>query len=50
MVPISWRGRRSGTSNLDLREMGSRYAFNDRKNLLHGRAAPDDIVKFITLA
>jgi dolichol-phosphate mannosyltransferase len=27
IVPISWRGRSSGTSNLDLREMGSRYVF-----------------------
>jgi dolichol-phosphate mannosyltransferase len=27
VVPISWRGRTSGTSKLDLREMGSRYAF-----------------------
>jgi dolichol-phosphate mannosyltransferase len=27
VVPISWRGRASGTSKLDLREMGSRYAF-----------------------
>jgi dolichol-phosphate mannosyltransferase len=27
IVPISWHGRRSGSSNLDLREMGSRYAF-----------------------
>lgn len=27
IVPISWHGRSSGTSKLDLREMGSRYAF-----------------------
>jgi dolichol-phosphate mannosyltransferase len=27
VVPISWRGRTVGTSKLDLREMGSRYAF-----------------------
>jgi dolichol-phosphate mannosyltransferase len=27
IVPISWRGRSSGTSKLDLREMGSRYVF-----------------------
>ena len=27
VVPISWRGRKSGASKLDLREMGSRYAF-----------------------
>jgi dolichol-phosphate mannosyltransferase len=27
VLPISWRGRASGTSKLDLREMGSRYAF-----------------------
>ncbi|MGA9370886.1 MAG: glycosyltransferase family 2 protein [Solirubrobacterales bacterium] len=27
IVPISWKGRQSGTSNLDLREMGSRYLF-----------------------
>ena len=27
VVPISWHGRSSGTSKLDLREMGSRYAF-----------------------
>jgi dolichol-phosphate mannosyltransferase len=27
IVPISWHGRKSGTSDLDLREMGSRYAF-----------------------
>jgi dolichol-phosphate mannosyltransferase len=27
IVPIAWRGRRSGTTKLDLREMGSRYAF-----------------------
>ena len=27
IVPISWRGRSAGTSKLDLREMGSRYAF-----------------------
>jgi len=27
VVPISWRGRESGTTKLDLREMGSRYAF-----------------------
>jgi dolichol-phosphate mannosyltransferase len=27
VVPISWRGRSAGTSNLDLREMGSRYVF-----------------------
>jgi dolichol-phosphate mannosyltransferase len=27
VVPISWRGRSAGTSKLDLREMGSRYAF-----------------------
>jgi dolichol-phosphate mannosyltransferase len=27
VVPISWRGRSVGKSKLDLREMGSRYAF-----------------------
>ncbi|MGC1802362.1 MAG: hypothetical protein WA701_18410, partial [Solirubrobacterales bacterium] len=27
IVPISWHGRSSGASKLDLREMGSRYAF-----------------------
>ncbi|HEX3561378.1 MAG TPA: glycosyltransferase family 2 protein [Solirubrobacterales bacterium] len=27
IVPITWRGRSSGTSKLDLREMGSRYVF-----------------------
>jgi dolichol-phosphate mannosyltransferase len=27
IVPISWLGRKSGTTKLDLREMGSRYAF-----------------------
>jgi dolichol-phosphate mannosyltransferase len=27
IVPISWRGRSVGKSKLDLREMGSRYAF-----------------------
>ncbi|MGH2956186.1 MAG: glycosyltransferase family 2 protein [Solirubrobacterales bacterium] len=27
VVPISWHGRKSGTTKLDLREMGSRYAF-----------------------
>jgi dolichol-phosphate mannosyltransferase len=27
VVPISWHGRNTGTSKLDLREMGSRYAF-----------------------
>jgi dolichol-phosphate mannosyltransferase len=27
IVPISWRGRSAGSSKLDLREMGSRYAF-----------------------
>jgi dolichol-phosphate mannosyltransferase len=27
IVPISWHGRKSGTSKLDLREMGSRYLF-----------------------
>lgn len=27
IVPISWHGRSTGTSKLDLREMGSRYAF-----------------------
>jgi len=27
IVPISWHGRSAGTSKLDLREMGSRYAF-----------------------
>jgi dolichol-phosphate mannosyltransferase len=27
VVPISWRGREAGTTKLDLREMGSRYAF-----------------------
>ena len=27
IVPISWRGRTIGKSKLDLREMGSRYAF-----------------------
>ncbi len=27
IVPISWRGRSAGKSKLDLREMGSRYAF-----------------------
>jgi dolichol-phosphate mannosyltransferase len=27
IVPISWHGRKSGTTKLDLREMGSRYAF-----------------------
>jgi dolichol-phosphate mannosyltransferase len=27
VVPISWTNRRYGSSNLDLREMGSRYAF-----------------------
>ncbi|MGA9370823.1 MAG: glycosyltransferase family 2 protein [Solirubrobacterales bacterium] len=27
VVPISWHGRSSGTSKLDLREMGSRYLF-----------------------
>jgi dolichol-phosphate mannosyltransferase len=27
IVPISWRGRSTGTTKLDLREMGSRYAF-----------------------
>ncbi len=27
IVPISWHGRESGSSKLDLREMGSRYPF-----------------------
>ena len=27
VVPITWRNRRTGTSKLDLREMGSRYMF-----------------------
>jgi dolichol-phosphate mannosyltransferase len=27
VIPISWRGRSEGMSKLDLREMGSRYAF-----------------------
>jgi dolichol-phosphate mannosyltransferase len=27
IIPISWRGRSAGASKLDLREMGSRYAF-----------------------
>ena len=27
VIPIGWKGRRAGESKLDLREMGSRYAF-----------------------
>ncbi|HEU0048558.1 MAG TPA: hypothetical protein VFQ43_13245, partial [Nitrososphaera sp.] len=26
-IPITWRNRRTGTSKLQLREMGSRYLF-----------------------
>jgi len=27
LIPITWRNRRSGTSKLEIKEMGSRYLF-----------------------